>query len=395
MHPRVLLIDDDVSVHQAVAFHLRGKVDLTACLTADEALELVRPRQFDAALVDVDLGSGLSGTQLLFSFRKADPDLVAMIFTAHADMETMAASFDAHSFDFIPKNLSDDTILPRKLAAAVALTREQRARSQRSVDAIRLRSAVTDAAANAELEATGREIQAAVLNESLFSFSPLLGRIDLMEVTLKQHYEKVSSLAEAVKLSEETSAGLHDYIGRIRDHFAKPGHSVRSVNGVLAQAARMLRDETPGLGTFQRIDRGELKPDQPMMGDGLVLLGAIAIILRLLVKAAPEQAVFTLKPSMLFNPLLEVKALKARNYVRVLEAPESRKSKGPAVAIEIAGPGGGTTITEIAALFSETDGKNLGAPPCVAAALIAKLNGALIAEAKPGNTLRYRVFVNI
>src|ERR1700733_5746151 len=139
--PRVLLVDDDAAVRKAVEFRLRGSAELTAGHSADGALEQVRGVLFAVGKVKVDLGAGLSGTQLIACLRDADPDLAAIIFTAHSNYETALDSFGAHSFDFIPKNLRDDRVFCTKINQGVLRTREQRSRSRSAADADRLRSA--------------------------------------------------------------------------------------------------------------------------------------------------------------------------------------------------------------------------------------------------------------
>jgi len=393
--PQVLLVDDDTAVRKAVEFRLRGRAELTACHSAEVAIEKVRGSQFDAALVDVNLGPGLSGTQLLTYLGDADPDLAAIIFTAHANYETALDSLGAHSFDFIPKSLRDDLTFCTKISQAVVRTREQRSRSRSAAEAARLRSALAEAVVSNELEVTNSDIQRGFLSESLYSFSALLGQVELMDLYIKKIGESSSALADVVKLSEETVAELQDYVGKLRDYFAEPERATNSVNEALAHAVRVVQDDTHGFAGLPRLERGELNPDQTFMGDGRALLRAVVILLRMVLKSAPDAAVFALKPSLLINPLLEYNALKQRRNIRILHTSNFRKDEKAAVAIEISGPAGKMNADKIAALFSLAHPTDSEASPWSAVAMVAKLNGALVVESKPGAVVCYRIILKI
>jgi len=393
--PRVLLIDDDAAIRTAVEFRLRGRVELTACDSADGALEKIRSNQFDVALVDVNLGPGRSGTELISDLRDADPDLAAIIFTAHANYETALDSLGAHSFDFIPKSLRDDRVFCTKINQGVVRTREQRDRSRHAADSARLRSALADAVVNNELEVSSSDIQRGLLSESLYSFSALLGQVELMDLYVRKRGGNLPELQDVVKLSEETVAELQDYVGKLRDYFAEPERATNSVNEVLTHALRIVQDDAHGLTGLRRIERGELIPDRIFMGDGRALLRAVVILLRLALRFSPDKAVLTLKPSLLVNPLLEFNALKGRRHTRILHTPNFRKDDRMAVAIEISGPGGKMNADRIATLFSLADPAVSGTSPWSAVAMVAKLNGALVVESKPNGGVCYRVILKI
>lgn len=392
--PRILLIDDEPAVHRAVEFSLRGVAEVTSCLSVEEAMEEVGVRQFDAALVDVDLGEGLSGTQLVSRIGECDPDLAAIIFTAHTDYKTAVDSLGAHSYDFLPKTLRDDPEFRLKIDRAVARTREQRIKSRNVMDASKLRSALADTFINNELEVTNGDIQRGLLSESLKSFSALLGRVELMDLQLKEWAKTASGAGGIIRLSEETMAELQEYVGKMRDYFSEPERAASSVNEVLAQAVRIVQSDLTEHGRHQRIECSELRPDQSFIGDGRALLRAVVILTRLLAKTAGPEAVVLVKPSLVINPWIELSALKSRPHARILRTPNFHKEDKTAIAIEIGGPSGGMDADKVSTLFSPTDVALSAASPWSAVAMLAKLNGALIVEAK-GPTLRYRIMIRV
>jgi FixJ family two-component response regulator len=389
--PSVLLIDDDVAVHKAVKFRLRGVASLTSCQNCQEAMALVGSRQFDVALVDVKLGPGLSGTSLIPKLGEIDPDLTPIIFTAHANYGTAIDSIEAHSFDFISKSLQDDDRFLAKIERAAVRTREQRERSQSQADTNLLRSALAESKVDNELAITSNDIQHGLMAESLESFSALLGRVELMDTRLKQRDSAGRDAAGLIRLSEETVAELRDYVGKLRDYFTEPERAGRSVNEVLSYAVRTVREDPQALGRTFRIECVELKPDRAVPDDGRALLRAIVVLLRFALESAPPDARVQLTASVVLNPKLELDLLKGRAWAHILRAPNFARNAEPAIAVDIAGPAAGASPESLACLFTPSDVTRCGTPPWVALAMVVRLNGALAVEMKAGGGVRYRI----
>jgi FixJ family two-component response regulator len=391
--PHVLLIDDDTAMHKAVEFRLRGAAEVTACLGPEQALQQIKRRQFDAALVDVALGQSISGTQLVASILEADPDLASIIFTAHANFDTAFEALRAHSFDFIPKTLTDDPQFGEKIQQAVIRTREQRARSMGMQDASRLRVALANAVVTNELEVTNGDIQRGLLAESLDSFSSILGRVELMDLMLSKR-SRTGVPPELASVSSETVAELQDYVGKLRDYFAEPERVANSVNEVLGKAVGVVTEDAAVL-SGDRIERGELRPDVDFTGDGRALLRAVVILLRLVFKSAPKKSVVTVRPVIVPNPRAMLAGLRRSLYARILSTANFRADEGRAVAIEISWPGGGLGPEEVERLFTTMDFPRAGgASPWSALAMVERLNGALVIEALGGH-LQYRILTRI
>ncbi len=391
--PHVLLIDDDPAMHKAVEFRLRGAAEVTACLGPEQALQQIKRRQFDVALVDVALGQAISGTQFVSSLHEADPDLAAIIFTAHANLDTAFEALRAHSFDFVPKTLTDDPQFGDKIRQAVVRTREQRARSIGMQDASRLRVALAKAVVTNELEVTNGDIQRGLLAESLDSFSSILGRVEMMDLMLKKRPRGVPP-PELPGLSSETVAELQDYVGKLRDYFAEPERVANSVNEVLAKAVGVVREDAVVI-SGGRIERAELRPDVGFTGDGRALLRAVVILLRLVVKSAPKRAVVSVRPVIVPNPRAMLAGLRKSFYARILSTANFSPDEGRAVAVEINWPAGGHGPGEVEKLFTTMDFPRAGgASPWSALAMVERLNGALVIEALGGH-LQYRILARI
>ena len=85
---------------QLFALYLRADYEVVTAATAEEALETLRGRRFDAALLDINYGGGMDGFDAIRAIR-ADADIAYLptaALTAHVAPEDrdqcLAAGFD-------------------------------------------------------------------------------------------------------------------------------------------------------------------------------------------------------------------------------------------------------------------------------------------------------------
>jgi len=385
--PRILLLDDDLSVHRAVEFRLRGFAHVSSCAAPGAALELAKTRAFDAALIDVNLGAAASGLAALAELKGADPDLAALIFTAHSDYETALEAFRVHAFDFLPKSLREDQQLRIKLNQAIDRTRFLRAQSRQAQDAASLQSALQRQAVRSELEITTGEIQRGLLAESLEACTALLGRMEVLNLRLDQRAAQLTELTDVALLGQETLAELQNYVEKLRDYFAAPDRVADSINGLLARAGNILRDELP-VGT--RVQVTPLMPDGPALTEGRALLRAIVLLGGMAVGVGMETTV-KVSARAVVGPRQELAALRSAPGARVLQSTEYRPEGESALAIEIAGPGRNLDAAGIAALLmpgAETTG---AAAVWSVLAMLARLPAALISAPNGTGGVRFTI----
>lgn len=111
---RVLLVDDDNLVREALTVALRARgFDVVAAQSGAEALSLFKPGAHDFAVVDVVLGQGLSGGDLIEQLRARDGALRALLvsgYTFNCDLP--------QGVDFLAKPFSVDALAARLHAMA-------------------------------------------------------------------------------------------------------------------------------------------------------------------------------------------------------------------------------------------------------------------------------------
>lgn len=113
---RVLIVDDDVRVADALKEYLELEYDAAIApnaLAALAACELQRP---DVALVDVTM-PGMTGLELLRRLRAADPSLPVIMLTGLDDDAVVTEAFRAGAFSYIAKPFKGDHLMAVVAAA--------------------------------------------------------------------------------------------------------------------------------------------------------------------------------------------------------------------------------------------------------------------------------------
>lgn len=84
--PRILSVEDNPETRVVLKHHLQEGYEVAFASGAEEALEVLGKEDFDLLLVDINLGEGRSGTELLHLLRDWAPtrDIPAVAVTAYA-----------------------------------------------------------------------------------------------------------------------------------------------------------------------------------------------------------------------------------------------------------------------------------------------------------------------
>lgn len=124
----LFLVDDDEQLRQTLArrFQKQG-MTVTAAATVAEALALAEQKNFDVALLDLHLPDG-NGLDLLAKLKERQPELEALMFTAHGSMETAIQALKGGAYDYLTKPfpLPELELLIQKAFDKVRLARRER-----------------------------------------------------------------------------------------------------------------------------------------------------------------------------------------------------------------------------------------------------------------------------
>lgn len=111
-NPRVLMVDDDRALLEAMTdwLQLRCGAEVTACISAEEAMVVTRPESFDVFVLDYRL-TGANGLTLGAMLREINPDarLILLSGELSATVESLALE---HGFGQVfTKPIAPETLI--------------------------------------------------------------------------------------------------------------------------------------------------------------------------------------------------------------------------------------------------------------------------------------------
>jgi len=107
----VLIVDDDESTLKTLALIFDNKgYETETALTGREAIEKAREKPFNLALLDIKL-SDMEGVELLVPLKKMYPNMVMIIITGYASLETAIRALNEGAAAYITKPLNMDEVL--------------------------------------------------------------------------------------------------------------------------------------------------------------------------------------------------------------------------------------------------------------------------------------------
>ena len=114
----ILVVDDDESMCEFVESTLRRRdLDVVWRTSAQDALELVNERDFDAILTDLSM-PGMGGLELIERILGMRPETPVIVVTGHGTMETAIAAIRVGAYDFITKPV-DTKLLALTVSRAI------------------------------------------------------------------------------------------------------------------------------------------------------------------------------------------------------------------------------------------------------------------------------------
>jgi DNA-binding NtrC family response regulator len=109
-HGKLLIVDDELSVRDSLGKWFREEgYEVRAVENANDALTQLAAQRWDAALVDIKM-HGTDGIELQRRMHEIDPELVVIIMTGYASVETAVVALKNGAYDYVTKPLDPDEI---------------------------------------------------------------------------------------------------------------------------------------------------------------------------------------------------------------------------------------------------------------------------------------------
>ena len=106
---RVLIVEDEPLMRSIIARLARSEgYDVVEAASAAAAFEFFEKEKIDVAILDLNLTSGGSGLDLLGRLRERDPELMGIIVTAYASVESAVEALHKGAYDYITKPFANE-----------------------------------------------------------------------------------------------------------------------------------------------------------------------------------------------------------------------------------------------------------------------------------------------
>jgi two-component system, NtrC family, response regulator HydG len=112
MNPKgkLLIVDDELSVRDSLNKWFREEgYEVHVAEDANEALTRMAETKFDAALLDIKM-RGTDGIELQRKLHEIDPELISIMMTGYASVETAVQALKNGAYDYVTKPLDPDEI---------------------------------------------------------------------------------------------------------------------------------------------------------------------------------------------------------------------------------------------------------------------------------------------
>jgi len=138
MSDSVLIIDDEPDMLNLLQRSLSSELnaDIKTVSDIDNALELIRSKDFDLILTDIRM-PGMNGLDLLEIIKEEKPAQTVVMMTAYGDIDTVIDAMKKGAYDFVTKPFDHDALVVRlnkAMERALLLKENQRLLKDRSKD---------------------------------------------------------------------------------------------------------------------------------------------------------------------------------------------------------------------------------------------------------------------
>ena len=114
---RLLLIDDEKDFVSILSKRIkRRKIDVTEAFSGSEAIQALRARDFDVAVLDLKM-EDMNGLEVLKMLKIMDPKLAVIMLTGHGSAEAAEQGIKLGAFDYLTKPCELGELLEKIMAA--------------------------------------------------------------------------------------------------------------------------------------------------------------------------------------------------------------------------------------------------------------------------------------
>jgi DNA-binding NtrC family response regulator len=106
---RVLVVEDEALMRSIITDLMRGEgYEVVEAPSGEMAWQIFEQEKIDLAILDLNLGGGSSGLDVLKKMRDVDSEVMAIIVTAYASVESAVQALQQGAYDYITKPFAND-----------------------------------------------------------------------------------------------------------------------------------------------------------------------------------------------------------------------------------------------------------------------------------------------
>jgi DNA-binding NtrC family response regulator len=114
---RLLLVDDEEGFVSVLSKRIsRRNIEVTAAFSGSEAIQALRSREFDVAVLDLKM-EDMSGLEVLKILRIMDPKLAVIMLTGHGSAEAAQKGIELGAYDYLTKPCELEELLKKVIEA--------------------------------------------------------------------------------------------------------------------------------------------------------------------------------------------------------------------------------------------------------------------------------------
>ena len=115
---KILLVDDEEGYVNVLAKRMtKRQVEVSVALSGSEAIQTLRKKDFDVAVVDLKM-EDMDGIEVLKIFKKMDPELPVVMLTGHGSEKAARDGLALGAFDYLTKPCDLEDLLATITKAA-------------------------------------------------------------------------------------------------------------------------------------------------------------------------------------------------------------------------------------------------------------------------------------
>ncbi|WP_419778462.1 response regulator [Maridesulfovibrio sp.] len=116
---KLLIVDDEVGFAEVLRKRLeRRGIHVETAYRGEDAVRMLREKQFDVALLDLKL-EGMDGIEILKVFKMLDPDLPVLMLTGHGCEKAATESIRLGVADYLSKPVEFSLLLEKVQQASI------------------------------------------------------------------------------------------------------------------------------------------------------------------------------------------------------------------------------------------------------------------------------------